>query len=51
MQACRAFGDDVYLFKIVSDTHGAGTEEIIGNMIATRGTMFEVFRDRIRPGL
>ena len=51
VQACRAFGVDVYLFKIVSDTHGAGTEEIIGNMIATRGTMFEFFRDRIRPGL
>jgi adenosylhomocysteine nucleosidase len=51
VQACRAYGVDVYLFKIVTDTHGAGAKEIIGTMIATRGSMFEFFRDRIRPGL
>lgn len=51
VQACRAFGVDVYLFKIVSDLHGSGTTEIIGNMVATRGALFEFFRDRIRPGL
>jgi adenosylhomocysteine nucleosidase len=50
-QACRAFSRPVYLFKIVSDTHGFGKEEIIASMIETRNRMYEFFRDRIVPGL
>jgi adenosylhomocysteine nucleosidase len=51
VQACRIFGAGVFLFKIVSDTHGAGTKEIIDNMIATRHLLFEFFRNRIAPRL
>lgn len=50
-EACRAYSRQVYLFKIVSDTHGFGREEIIASIKETRNRMYEFFRDRIVPGL
>jgi adenosylhomocysteine nucleosidase len=51
VQACGAYGVDVYLFKIITDTPGGGTMEIIGNILKTRHSLFEFFRDMVMPRL
>ncbi|MBN2158762.1 MAG: hypothetical protein JW807_05155 [Spirochaetes bacterium] len=48
-QACGAYGVDAYLFKIVTDTAGCTVREIIVNMLKTRNSLFEFFRDRVLP--
>lgn len=49
VQACRAFGVNVYLFKTVTDTAGCSTKDIIINMLSTRNSLFEFFRQRVMP--
>jgi len=49
VQACRALDLEVNLFKIVTDTAGCSVKEIIGNIVATRDSLFEFFRDRVMP--
>ncbi len=51
VQACRAMDADVYLFKIVTDIADCGAKEIIGNIVATRKSLFEFYRDRLEPVL
>lgn len=51
VQACRTFGVDVYLFKIVTDTAGYGVKEIIGSIAATRNSLYDYYRDRVVPQL
>lgn len=49
IQACRAFGVKVHLFKVVTDTAGCSVAEIIRNIAATRKALFEFYRDQIMP--
>lgn len=51
VQACRALDVEVNLFKIVTDTAGCSVKEIIGNIVATRNSLFGFFRDRVMPVL
>ncbi len=51
VQACRALDVEVNLFKIVTDTAGCSVKDIIGNIVATRNSLFEFFRDRVMPAL
>jgi nucleoside phosphorylase len=49
VQACRAYGSEAYLFKVVTDTPLSGKREIIPNMLATRNSLFEFFIERVVP--
>ena len=49
VQACRMFGARAYLYKIVTDTAGCSTIDIIKNMLATRNSLFRFFSDRVMP--
>ncbi|MBN2078590.1 MAG: 5'-methylthioadenosine/S-adenosylhomocysteine nucleosidase [Spirochaetes bacterium] len=51
VQACRASGLPVYLFKIVSDTAGHGRKEIIERMAAVRHDLFAFFSERVLPAI
>lgn len=51
VQACRAFGVPVYLFKIVSDTPGHGRKDIIERIAAVRHDLFAFFRERVLPAI
>src|SRR3990172_1755624 len=41
VQACRAYGIKVYLFKIITDTAESGESDIIRNILNTRIRLFE----------
>lgn len=49
IQACRAFGVDVYLFKVVTDAAGSSIKEIIRNILSTRDSLFMFYRDQVLP--
>ncbi len=49
IQACEMYGVKCYLFKVVTDTAGCGLRDIIQNILATRNSLFECFRDRVMP--
>ena len=49
VQVCQAFGISVNIFKIVTDTAGCTPREILVNMLKTRDSLFEFFRDRVLP--
>jgi len=51
VQACRAFGVKVYVFKVVTDTAETNKMEIIKNILLTRSALFEFFVEKIRPVL
>ena len=51
VQACRAFGVKVYVYKIVTDTSESGKIEIIKNILLTRSMLFEFFIEKIKPML
>jgi adenosylhomocysteine nucleosidase len=47
VQACRLLSRKVYLFKIVTDTAGHGTVDIIRNMLLNREKLFIFMKDRV----
>ncbi len=49
VQACRSLDVAVHLFKIVTDTTECSAKEIIGNIVATRDSLFEFYRARVMP--
>jgi adenosylhomocysteine nucleosidase len=51
VQACQAFGVSAYLFKIVTDCAGCTPREILVNMLKTRDSLFEFFRERVMPAM
>ena len=49
VQACSRYGVKCYIFKVITDTAGCGVRDIIKNMLATRNSLFDCFRDQVLP--
>jgi adenosylhomocysteine nucleosidase len=49
VQVCQAFEVSVNIFKIVTDTDECSPKEILVNILKTRNSLFEFFRDRVLP--
>ena len=49
VQACRAFGTRVFVFKIISDTAQNTTIEIIKNIRDMRNSLFQFYIEKIVP--
>ncbi len=49
VQACGRYGVKCHIFKVITDTEGSGVRDIIRNMVLTRNSLFEFYRDRVAP--